>query len=227
MGIVGIDPKYYVDCKREESVFRNEEYLPHWIKNAGWSCVTVTTWSEKKAVYRLRADVYDEELRWSNSNYGYEVDMFDEFAHHLVVKDSSGSVVATARIIDHNNPWMASECYDKLYASEALKYRNCAAVEVSRMCVVNTHRKKKVLSGLTIMDLLIVGILRFCMSHSRKLPYFVTRVGMERVLRMRGVKTMHKSRTQRMPDGCLITSFVVDNAISYDSIIKCDKKLSV
>jgi|GEM_PF-3658032 len=183
-------------------------------KLAGYHFKLADDWHEKKAAYQLRAAVYDQELRWSRANDGMEADVFDEYACHYVVTSPFGEVVATLRVLDWNAPWMSTECYDGRFAGEASLFRTPLTQEVSRLCIAQPYRDRKIMAPFSVLDIVLKGILEVGCRDGKKYSYFVTRAAMERALAQRGFVVPNISPLHKMPDGCRIKSFVVDNRAS-------------
>jgi len=181
---------------------------------AGYYLKVATTWQEIKAAHQLRAKVYDTELQWSHANNGMEADVFDQYACHYVVIAPTGEVAATLRVLGWRDPWMAAECYDGRFVEEAILFQTPNTQEVSRLCIAQSHRDKKIAGRCSILDLVLEGLLAVGRRNHIRYSYFVTRAAMERVLMKRSFVVHHTSSVHKMPDGCRIKSFLVDN---YDS----------
>lgn len=182
----------------------------------GWAVSIASGWEDRKKLHRLRAEVYDQELGWACANNGYEVDIYDAYSTHLIVKSPEGEIVATARVVDWQGPWMATECYSLLFFEESQRFKIPSVDEVSRLCVDSRYRCQQIRIGVTVMDLLLQGILTYGLSRGKQLSYFITRAGMEKVLRRRRFEVAHMSERFVMPDGCAIRSFLVVNQDSLE-----------
>ncbi len=184
---------------------------------AGYRLKMTESWPESKAAYQLRAKIYDSELSWSCANNGMEADVFDQYACSYVVVAPTDEVVATFRILSWQDPWMATECYEGRFAREAKLFQTPLTQEISRLCIAQTHRDNKILNGHSVLDLVLKGILNIGRRNGSRYSYFITRLAMKRALVRRGFVIPYSSSSNNMPDGCTITSLLVDN---YESDVE-------
>jgi len=189
---------------------------------AGYHLKVAASWLEKKAAHQLRATIYDTELQWSHANNGMEADVFDQYAIHYVVVAPCGEVVATLRVLEWEAPWMATECFDGRFSGEAALFQTPLTQEVSRLCIAQSHRDKKIAGRYTVLDLVLKGLLAVGRLTGKRYSYFVTRAAMERALMRRGFVVPYASSVHKMPDGCRIKSFFVDNFKSDQCFTVCD-----
>lgn len=178
---------------------------------AGYYLRVAASWQDKKAAHQLRAKIYDTELQWSQANSGMEADVFDQYACQYVVVTPTGEVVATLRVLNWRDPWMATECFDGRFADEAALFQTPLTQEVSRLCIAQSHRDKKIAGRYSVLDLVLKGLLAVGRRNNKRYSYFVTRAAMERALLQRDFVVQYASSLHKMPDGCHIKSFLVDN----------------
>ncbi len=112
---------------------------------------------------RLRYKVFYEEMGAAvSSTGGLDIDGFDQFCDHLLVRDSvTHQVIGTYRIL---SPEMANEAGGYYAAGEfdisRLQHLFCSTVEVGRACVHQDYR-----SGGTI-TLLWAGLAKYMQMHN-------------------------------------------------------------
>ena len=111
---------------------------------ARYSLLVASDNDEVLAAQRLRYQVFAEEMgaRLDSLHSGLDVDRFDEFCDHLVVRDdNTGEIVGTYRMLP---PKRATEA-GRLYSDTEFDLTNLAAlrgslVETGRSCVHPDHR---------------------------------------------------------------------------------------
>lgn len=123
----------------------------------GYSILVASTPDEIRAAQRLRHRVFAEEMgaRLHTPTPGLDIDEFDEFCDHLVVRDdSTGATVGTYRMLPpHKAP-------GRLYSDSEFDLSSLAPlrdviVETGRSCVHPDHR-----SG-AVINLMWTGIARY------------------------------------------------------------------
>jgi putative hemolysin len=131
-----------------------------------YSLLVATEDHEVRAAQRLRHQVFAEEMGASlhSTEPGLDVDEFDEFCDHLVVRDeTSGDIVGTYRMLPPERAEAAGGLYsDTEFDLSALAGMRGALVETGRSCVHPDHR-----SG-AVVGLVWAGIARYMLlsGHS-------------------------------------------------------------
>jgi putative hemolysin len=114
----------------------------------GYSASWAETRDEIEQAQRLRWQVFAQELgaRLDSPVPGLDIDAFDAWCRHLLVKDSDGRVVGTYRAL---SPLMAQLCgshyADGEFDLAALRPFAGRAMEVGRSCVHAEHRNGTVM----------------------------------------------------------------------------------
>ncbi|PPK62392.1 GNAT family N-acyltransferase [Actinokineospora auranticolor] len=112
-----------------------------------------------EAAQRLRYQVFAEEMgaKLNTPTPGVDVDRFDEFCDHLVVRaDATGEIVGTYRMLPPERAVEAGSLYsDTEFDLSALADIRGALVETGRSCVHPDHR-----SG-SVVSLVWAGIARY------------------------------------------------------------------
>jgi putative hemolysin len=128
-----------------------------------YSLFVASTPADVAAVQRLRYVVFAEELgaRLHGSLPGRDIDEFDEFCDHLLIRDdATGEVVSTYRMLPPDRAARAGRLYSETnFDLTALAPLRPALVEAGRACVHPEHR-----TG-TVVGLMWAGIARY-MVHS-------------------------------------------------------------
>jgi putative hemolysin len=130
---------------------------------AGYSVVVAAGVEEIRAAQRLRHRVFADEMGavLRTPIAGLDVDEFDEFCDHLIVRDDqTGEVVGTYRMLPPHRAAAAGRLYSEaefdLAALAPLRER---LVETGRTCVHPDHR-----SG-AVINLMWAGIARYLHLH--------------------------------------------------------------
>jgi putative hemolysin len=114
------------------------QYTTCWASNA----------QELRAAQALRWQVFADELgaKLASPVKGLDIDPFDRFCHHLLVKDASGKVVGTYRALLPEQAELACGWYSstEFYLKPLLPYA-ARMMEVGRSCVHPDHRNGTVM----------------------------------------------------------------------------------
>ncbi|HYP85750.1 GNAT family N-acetyltransferase [Variovorax sp.] len=107
---------------------------------------------EVRAAQRLRHDVFAGEMgaRLSTPLAGHDVDLFDDFCEHLLVRDrASGAVVGTYRVLTPVQARRVGSTYsDTEFDLTRLRDLRDRMVELGRSCVHPAHRQGGVILAL-------------------------------------------------------------------------------
>jgi putative hemolysin len=129
------------------------------IGTSGYTLLLAEDAEQVAAAQRLRRDVFAGELgaRLPDSPDGRDVDEFDEYCDHLIVRDdATGSVVGTYRMLPPKAAERAGRRYgDSEFDMAGLRPLRDQLVETGRSCVHPDHR-----SG-AVVNLMWAGIARY------------------------------------------------------------------
>ena len=114
------------------------------------------TWArnldEVRQAQRLRFQVFAEEMgaRLDTPVHGHDVDLFDEFCEHLLVREpSTGQVVGTYRVLTPTQARRVGSTYsDTEFDLTRLRFLRDRMVELGRSCVHPDHRHGGVIMAL-------------------------------------------------------------------------------
>jgi putative hemolysin len=129
------------------------------IGTSGYTLLIADDAAQVRAAQRLRHDVFAGELgaTLTTAADGHDVDEFDEFCDHLIVRDdATGDVVGTYRMMPPRAAARAGRRYaDDEFDLSALRPLRDQLVEIGRSCVHPDHR-----TG-AVMNLMWSGIARY------------------------------------------------------------------
>lgn len=116
------------------------------------SCIIASNETELRAAQRIRYKVFAEEMgaKLPNAHQGLDVDRFDRYCDHLLVRDNvENNVVGTYRILPPEQAVKAGGYYSETeFDMSRLKHLRDRMVEVGRSCVHPDYR-----DGATITQL--------------------------------------------------------------------------
>jgi len=139
--------------------YQIKETMPHNRFTVGYA----RTAGELLEAQRLRYNVFAEEMgaRLASADRGIDVDRFDEFCDHLLVRDAAaGEIVGTYRILSPDGARRAGGNYSESEFDLArLAHIMPRLVEVGRSCIHPDYR-----SG-TVIALLWSGLARYMNVH--------------------------------------------------------------
>jgi putative hemolysin len=127
------------------------DFLPRRAKSA-----IEVTWAkhqdEVREAQRLRFDIFGTEMgaRLSSNLPGHDIDLFDDFCEHLLVRETAtGMVVGTYRVLTPAQAKRAGSTYsDTEFDLTRLRYMRNSMVELGRSCVHAEHRQGGVIMAL-------------------------------------------------------------------------------
>lgn len=116
----------------------------------------VVSWArhhdEVRQAQRLRYDVFAGEMgaRLSSSLAGHDIDLFDDYCEHLLVRDTgSGAVIGTYRVLTPEQAKRVGGIYsDAEFDLTRLRALRPRMVELGRSCVHPAHRNGGVIMAL-------------------------------------------------------------------------------
>ena len=121
-------------------------------RNDGWTVAWARHLDEVRAAQRLRYDVFAGEMgaRLSGDLPGHDMDLFDDFCEHLLVRDAAtGQVVGTYRVLTPAQAKRAGSFYsDTEFDLKRLRFLREQMVELGRSCVHPDHRQGGVILAL-------------------------------------------------------------------------------
>lgn len=146
-----------------ELIFQEGDYL---IK-------TLSTHEEMEAAFRLRHDVFVDELKWvPASPDGMEKDSYDSFAHPIGIFDEKNGLIGYVRLISAPNPFMIEKEFACLLPKDKPFKKLSNMAESTRICVKKEHRTITVNSSLTLGHLLYKAIYQWCVREDAR--FFAT-----------------------------------------------------
>lgn len=152
-----------------ELIFQEGSYL---IKS-------LSTHEEMEAAFRLRHDVFVDELQWvPASPDGMEKDSYDSFAHPIGIFDLSAQtgkdlqLIGYVRLIPAPQLFMTEKEFACLLPRNKPFRKLSSMAESTRICIHKEYRKSLLDSSLTIGHLLYKAIYQWCLMQD--IRFFVT-----------------------------------------------------
>lgn len=137
---------------------------------------TLSAPEEMDAAFRLRHEVFVDELKWVPSSPDKrEIDDYDKFAIPLGLFDLSAQtgedmqLIGYVRLIQSNHPFMVEKEFASLIPKDKPLKKLPDMVESTRICVKKERRADKVGNlGLTTGHLLYKAIYNWCLIHNSR-----------------------------------------------------------
>jgi acyl homoserine lactone synthase len=135
---------------------------------------TLSTHEEMEAAFRLRHEVFVDELKWvPASPDGMEKDSYDSFAHPIGIFNLSAQtgeelpLIGYVRLIQSNYPFMVEKEFASLIPKDKPFKKLPDMVECTRICIKKERRADKVGSlSLTTGHLLYKAIYNWVLIHN-------------------------------------------------------------
>lgn len=178
------------------------------------------TREQLKKAYKLRYQVYCEELGWVPTNdFGIESDEFDGNAKIICVENELGEVVGTTRVIDSDYVWICEKHFPQTISGDVDDIKHNLTAEASRIAIISNLRNSKIPnSHLTVQEVLLVMGMEFTWNILKKRTILVTVTPLLAVLfKRRGGVMRQAGPIVTMDDGCKVASYLVDIEVSKDN----------
>lgn len=166
------------------------------------------------AAYRLRHEVFCDELRWvSGSERGLEVDPYDEKAVPFGVFHGSGNLAAYIRLVTAQDVFMIEKDFSMLVDPSHRIRKELDTAETSRVCVAPHFRNHSLIVDNQLLDismLLFKGVYLWCIDKGIRYIYTVVELKMLRYLRSKGFPCALIGKPKTMPDGTRAAAVLMD-----------------
>lgn len=147
---------------------------------------TLATAEELEAAYRLRHEVFCDELKWvPRSPDGLEKDAYDSFSSAIGVFDETGLIIGHVRLTFAPNPFMVEKEFRGLLPEGVVFKKPADSVEVTRLCVRREIRLNT-RSFLKISNLLYKGVYQLSILNNARFLEMVVEKNNYRLLRLTG-----------------------------------------
>lgn len=190
------------------------------IKIGDFTAYFAETREQLKKAYKLRHQVYCEELGWVPVNdFGIESDEFDVNAEIICVENELGEVVGTSRVIDSDYVWLSEKYFPQTISGDVVNIKEDFTAEGSRMAIISSLRNSKIPnSHLTVQEVLLVMGMEFTWNTLKKRNILVTVTPLLAVLfKRRGGVIRQAGPIVTMDDGCKVASYLVDIEVCKDN----------
>jgi N-acyl-L-homoserine lactone synthetase len=141
-------------------------------KEEGFLIKSITTCEEREAAFRLRHDVFCDELKWvPPSPEQMEEDAYDAFAHPIGLFDERNQLVGHVRLIHAPDPFMIEKEFACLLSKDKAFRKLPLMAESTRICVKKEFRTRQV-GSFSTAHLLYKAIYNWCLLNDAR--FFVT-----------------------------------------------------
>ncbi len=164
---------------------------------------TLTNAYEKEEAYRLRYQVFTEELRWVPCNQeGMEIDDYDSNCV-LLGLFANDQLIACLRILLPFQKFMLEKEFKEILGGQEIK-KTLKTVEVTRFCVAKEVRKSQVITeygNFPVIMALEKAFYNWCRFNGMDDVYMVVSKNFFRLLNLLGMPCKAITPTVKMPDG--------------------------
>lgn len=161
---------------------------------------TLSAHEELEEAYRLRHDVFCDELKWvPPSPGGLEIDAYDSFSDLIGVFDSAGTLVGHIRLTPAPHPFMAEKEFACILPEGVEIAKGPRTSEVTRLCVRRESRSNQ--GPVSIPSMLYKGMYQWSLSMGMRVLVIVVDKRCFRHLKATGLTVDPLGPFFTMPDG--------------------------
>jgi N-acyl-L-homoserine lactone synthetase len=162
---------------------------------------TLNTPEELEASFRLRHEVFCDELKWvPPSPYGMEKDAYDGFAHPIGLFDEKSQLIGHVRLIPAPKPFMIEKEFACLLPRREKTKKTINTAEVTRLCVKRENRHSKP-GSLNVSQLLYKALYQWSLSNNIRYLIMVVEKKYYRLLNLNGFPVKAVADFLPMGDG--------------------------
>jgi acyl homoserine lactone synthase len=172
---------------------------------------TLSTHEEMDAAFRLRHEVFSEELKWVPRDPGQrEIDDYDRgsFSHYIGVFDGVYGILGHARLIPAPYPFMVEKEFLGLMPDGKMVRKGADSGEITRLCVKKEDRSRQHLTNVSY--LIYKGIYQWSLANGVRHLIMVVEQKYYRLLRLNSFPVNAINGFMTMPDGVKATAITLD-----------------
>lgn len=170
---------------------------------------TLSTQEEIEAGFRLRHEVFCNELKWvPPTAEKTEIDGYDSFSEYIGVFNYGDDLIAHARLITSPNPFMIEKEFACMMPEGKKVDKKPDVAEITRLCVKNTERVSHNFTN--ISQLIYKGIYLWSLANEMRHMVMVVDKRYFRLLRLSGFPVKALGEFVTMPDGVQATVISLD-----------------
>ncbi|AGF77637.1 N-acyl-L-homoserine lactone synthetase [Desulfocapsa sulfexigens DSM 10523] len=164
---------------------------------------TLTTKEEKNAAFRLRYQVFAEELKWVSGNENKkEIDSYDSKCLQVGVF-AKNRLIACLRIHFPTDRFMIENEFKEIIGNHKIQ-KTPQTIEVTRFCIANDLRKSQVSTKYGMFPIVMAlekAFYNWCRSNDKDTVYMVVSNHFFRLLNLLGMPCTAVAPAVTMPDG--------------------------
>jgi N-acyl amino acid synthase of PEP-CTERM/exosortase system len=192
---------------------------------AEYTVKTIGSESEYYKSFRLRHQVFCEELGWVPKNIEQvEVDDYDDNAIPIGVFDLFGRLYSYLRLIMPGEPFMIEREFLSMVGPGHKIRREDDTAEISRLCIAPDLRREMVhgeYGSHSTSVVLLKGIYKWCKLSGIRYLYAVTEEKIYRLACAKGFPFKLIGEPTHMPDGVVAVAMILDwNEFEAQSALK-------
>jgi acyl homoserine lactone synthase len=183
-------------------------------REEGYRIKMLTSNEELAKSFRLRHEIFAEELRWvEHKSDGMEIDTYDNQTVPFGVFDPYENLCSYMRLILTDQTFMMERDFGFLVSEEHAIRKSSDTAEISRLCVAPFARNTVVSGNFGIHStslLLLKGIFQWCRISGIRFLYAVTEEKVWRLYRVKGFPFKPIGEAYTMPDGIKAVALLMD-----------------
>ena len=166
---------------------------------------TLTTTEERNEAFRLRYQVFAEELKWVPGNESnQEIDSYDSKCVQVGVLAKS-RLIACLRIHFSTDQFMIENEFKEIIGNHKIQ-KTPQTIEVTRFCIANDLRKSQVSTKYGMFPIVMAlekAFYNWCRSNDKDIVYMVVSNHFFRLLNLLGMPCTAVAPAVTMPDGVI------------------------
>lgn len=192
---------------------------------ADYSVREISTETDLLKSYRLRHEIFCEELKWVPVNHEkMEIDSYDENATSFGVFDSRDKLASYLRLLTSEGTFMIEEEFAEMVSSDYIIRHAKDTAEISRLCIAQESRRDLVSTDFgrhSTSVVILKGIYRWCKLHGIRYLYAVTEYKIYRLACAKGFPFKLIGEPKTMPDGVVAVAILLDwEEFEFNNILK-------
>lgn len=167
-------------------------------EEAGFIVKTISAPEEFEAAYRLRHEVFAEELKWVRAApEGMEKDAYDPISEFVGVFDMDMRITGHARLITSPDPFMVEKEFLRMMPRDGGFFKRPDMAEITRLCV---RKEARADHASTVSRLIYKGIYQWSLAKGIRHMIMVVDRRYYRLLRLCGFPVRQLAGFVAMPD---------------------------
>jgi acyl homoserine lactone synthase len=179
-----------------------------------------------QSAMKLREEVFANELKWVDpSEEGYETDIYDLNAHHIVLLNTDDEVIGYSRLVAAKHDWMMDHCFPNLTSDYPFQ-KLWNSSELSRFAI---DKKYRGFSGTEVPGyILLKATLLMASQLNFDRIYAIVAKDMQRFLKCSGIPLTQNIPFSKMDDGVWAGGVYTElSEVFYEEYLNLSEELTL